>query len=496
MKQFWVDYPALTAKRRFFGLMVGEDQPRVMAEFQKCLATRQAFRVEYRVQRIDGSVRWITSTIQPNFDAEGRPTYVIGTVLDCTEQKLAEEWLHAQNEVLRLTALGVPLRQIFQAIVDMMYRGIDISMVALLQLDNRGHLRVVAGANVPPDYVEAIEAIGVNEANCMCAYSVVAAEPLFSNDFATDPRCEALRSMLRQHDWGSCYTFPILAAHTDQQPTTFCGAPDSAHAPEKVVGLFAIYRSHVGLPTESELEKVSQAAYLANIVIARDHAHQSLLASEHRFRELANAMPQLVWSIAPDGRCNYSNRVLKETIGEHGADDWLNVIHPDDQQQVIDRFTTAMHTGEPYTAEHRLLVQSTQSYRWYLARALPSRDADGNITVWYGAATDIDDLKRTESALREERDRLSAIATSSPSVLFTYMELPDGTQTVPYAAPSIKELIGADPEQLRVDASAWTRRVHVEDIARTRELLEEALADMSSIETVFRFHHPDKGWSG
>ncbi|MDP9111798.1 MAG: hypothetical protein M3M96_09220, partial [Candidatus Eremiobacteraeota bacterium] len=37
--------------------------------------------------------------------------------------------------------------------------------------------------------------------------------------------------------------------------------------------------------------------------------------------------------------------------------------------------------------------------RWQLSRAVPSRDATGQIDRWYGTLTDIDDQKRTADAL-------------------------------------------------------------------------------------------------
>ena len=485
--------PSSSPEETFFGLMHADDRPNLMAEFQKCLQYRQPFRLNYRITRVDGAVRWMTSTGQPYFDQDGRPTHVIGTVVDITEQRLAQQWLHAQNDVLRLIALGVPAREVFQAIVQLLGSGLDVSMVALLQPDGQGRLRLIAGANVPEDYLQAIEAITTDSDNCLCIQSVLEAQPLFSAQLSTDPRAEALRPMIEKHHWGSCCTFPILAMPNESDPPSLFKPLESVTNNEQVVGLFALYRSQPGQPNEKELEKIAQAAHLANIVIARDRTHQSLRESEHRFRELANAMPQLVWANDAQGNGNYGNRLLKETIGQQGMDNWLSVIHPDDQQQTIERFSTALQTGQPYTSEHRMRVLGTQTYRWFLARSVPSRDAAGNITSWYGAATDIEDLKRIESELREERDRLTAIAATSPSVLFTYMELPDGTPTLPYAAPSISELLGMDFQLLRSDPRLVFERIEATDLQQIRKLQTEAEATMDSMETTFRIQHPIKG---
>ncbi len=264
-------------------------------------------------------------------------------------------------------------------------------------------------------------------------------------------------------------------------------------AASQVAGLFVVHRGQISEPCAAEWDKLSQAANLANIVLARDRSRQSLQESEKRFRELADAMPQLVWTNDPQGRCNYGNRLLRDTIGEQGMRDWSTIVHPDDAEQCANRFREAIQTGSPYVVEHRLLVQTTQTYRWFLARAIPSRDADGKINIWYGAATDIDDLKHIEAALRAERDRLSALAATCPSVLFTYMQLADGRHTFPYAAPSIGDLLGVDPQALQTSAQCLIERIDRADGLRLSELLQDAASKMETLEATFPIEHPEKG---
>ena len=485
--------PSSSPEETFFGLMHPDEFPQLMAQFQKCLVDKQAFRLDLRIKSVDGRLRWMNATGQPYFDSEGRPSHMIGTVRDITDQKLSQQWLQAYSDVLRSIAMDVPLPDVFQAIVEMLQKGLDVSMVALLKLDQHRRLKLEAGVNVPEDYAEAIESVHVDTHRCLCSTTILAAEPMYSDHLRTDTRLGALSAIIERHSWGSGCTYPILLAPTE--PTSCSGRPQTTDVNPKpqVAGLFAIYRSPTGVPSEKELDKISQAAHLANIVLERDQTHQSLRESEHRFRELANAMPQLVWTANAQGECNYGNRLLKETIGEDGLRDWLSVVHPDDRQTTMQRYAEAIRTGQPYTVEQRLLLQGTQTYHWFLARSLPSFDADGKLAIWYGAATDIDYLKRTEAALRDERDRLTAIAATCPSVLFTFMELPDGTPTLPYAAPALGELLGVDQKEICRDARCLTDRIDDEDGRRLHELLRSAAEAMSSIETTFRIHHPRKG---
>ncbi len=453
---------------------------------------RKPFRVTYRTTRIDGSIRWMSSTCQPYFDQEGRPTHVIGTVHDITQRKLAEQWLQAQNEVLRSIALGVAVHEVFDAIVRMLRQGLDVAMVALLTLDPNDRLQVVSGVNVPDEYRSVIHAKTIHDASTLCSSCIITAEPLISEQLTIDPRASLLRPAIEKHGWGSCCMYPIMAA----------SEVDNHHARKlegragptsKVAGLFAIYRAKNGRPDDEELERIAQAAHMAHIAISRDLSQKSLRDSEHRFRELANAMPQLVWINTPEGNCTYGNRLLKDTIGEAALSNWIAAIHPDERTQVLGRFEKAIQSGEPYISEHRLFVQNLQAYRWFLARGLPSRDEAGNIDLWYGTATDIDDMKRTEVALREERDRLTTIADICPSVLFTLLEQPDGQPRFLYAAPSIGELLGADLGEIQRDIQSVIERIEADDYQRCRDSLRHAAARMSSVELAFRIHHPTKG---
>jgi PAS domain S-box-containing protein len=134
----------------------------------------------------------------------------------------------------------------------------------------------------------------------------------------------------------------------------------------------------------------------------------TLRASETRFRQMADAMPQIVWGARPDGYVDYYNRRAYELTGVkncEAGDAWLRIVHPDDQGRCGAVWNAAVRAGQPYEAECRLLM-ATGNYRWYLERALPLRDGAGNIIRWYGTSTDIDDQKRAEQALQEMRERL------------------------------------------------------------------------------------------
>lgn len=138
------------------------------------------------------------------------------------------------------------------------------------------------------------------------------------------------------------------------------------------------------------------------VVISRDITARR--EAEQRYRDLADAMPQIVFSARGDGYTDYYNKRwyeftgLDPTLG--GDESFLPILHPDDVQRTLDTWHTAVETRQPFEIEYRLFDRATKSYRWHLARALPVVDERGNVIRWYGTGTDIEDLKRSESEVQ------------------------------------------------------------------------------------------------
>lgn len=131
-------------------------------------------------------------------------------------------------------------------------------------------------------------------------------------------------------------------------------------------------------------------------------ARNALLESDARFRTLADAMPQMVWSTLPDGFHDYYNAqwyaFTGVPAGSTDGEAWNGMFHADDQERAWARWRHSLASGEPYEIEYRLRHRSGE-YRWTLGRALPVRNAEGRIVRWIGTCTDIHDAKRQAAEL-------------------------------------------------------------------------------------------------
>ncbi|MES2603347.1 MAG: DUF4118 domain-containing protein, partial [Pseudomonadota bacterium] len=145
----------------------------------------------------------------------------------------------------------------------------------------------------------------------------------------------------------------------------------------------------------------------------RQRAESNIVQSEERFRQLADAMPQIVWTALPAGEIDYLNRQwfeytgLPQSIGNKG---WAKILHPADAPLTRPRWAESLRSGTPFQLEVRLLQHKTQDYRWHLMRTVAIRDSEGNITHWFGTATDIDEQKRAEEASRYLAEASAALA--------------------------------------------------------------------------------------
>jgi PAS domain S-box-containing protein len=152
------------------------------------------------------------------------------------------------------------------------------------------------------------------------------------------------------------------------------------------------------------------ARSLNRIDSKRRSAAEQLRSSEESFRQLADAMPQIVWTSKPDGWPDYYNQRWFDytgmTLAQTEGAGWGPVLHPDDLQHCIDTWGESVRTGKPYEIKYRFKHAADGVYRWHLGRASAIRDGDGQIMKWFGTCTDIDDQKRAEEALESSHVQL------------------------------------------------------------------------------------------
>jgi len=135
-------------------------------------------------------------------------------------------------------------------------------------------------------------------------------------------------------------------------------------------------------------------------------------SSEPRLRQIIDKIPTLAWCNLPDGSNEFLNRRWHDYTGlspqEAYGEGWKAAIHPEDLSRLTAKLG-ALSDLEPRECEVRLR-RSDGVFRWFLFRIDPLRDETGEVVRSYGSATDIDQLKRTESLRSAEKRTLEMIA--------------------------------------------------------------------------------------
>jgi PAS domain S-box-containing protein len=218
--------------------------------------------------------------------------------------------------------------------------------------------------------------------------------------------------------------------------------------------------------------------------------------SEDSDRVMIDSMPVTAWRCRPDGFVEFFNRRWLEYIG-YSLDkalgwEWTGAIHPDDLDQLRDKWHALVASGESGQMEARLRRGSGE-YRWFLIRMSPSRDDQADIVKWYGTSTDIDELKRTDSSRASKQvideiggseAKLCRIIDTIPALVSGF--LPDGSNE--FMNQRWHDFTGLSAEESQ--RGGWQRPVHPDDLPPLMERFRQARAtgEPGDIETRLRRH--------
>ncbi|MDP1866649.1 MAG: PAS domain-containing protein [Bradyrhizobium sp.] len=228
-------------------------------------------------------------------------------------------------------------------------------------------------------------------------------------------------------------------------------------------------------------------------------ADQALRQSEAEFRTLAEALPHHVWTATPDGSLNWFNPRVHEyagsRIGELDGEKWGKIVHPDDMSGAHAAWTGAIADGKPYEIEFRLR-RADGAFRWFLARAVPARNEQGQIIRWIGTNTDVHDQKLIADQLAElnatlaqrveektrERDRIWNVSQD----LLLVFDRNGVWQTV---NPAWTRTLGWSAAELLNRTAEWLE--HPDDGGITRKQFNKLAECETTIRFESRFRHKD-----
>jgi PAS domain S-box-containing protein len=221
----------------------------------------------------------------------------------------------------------------------------------------------------------------------------------------------------------------------------------------------------------------------------RKAAEEKIREQETELRKLLNVIPHHVCVFGPDAKPIYANQGVQEYFGVDAdqlvAESRINFVHPDDREHFLAERKKGLLTGMAHESEARLL-RHDGTFRWFLFRRKPLKDDRGHILRWYGTATDIEDRKRAEEALRTSRAYLGEAQTLSHTGSFGWK-------------PDTGEIVWSDEtyrifeydRSFKPTIDSVTQRVHPQDRADFQKVIDGASQGATDFEHTYRLLLPD-----
>ena len=357
----------------FFSKFHPEDRKRVVELFDKGRVEKAEFEVDYRIVLPDGTSKYLHTTGHPVLNESGELIEFVGTTMDVTAAKLAEEKIRQSETELRQLVDAIP-QQVFVFSPDWspLFANQQERDYTGLSSEEARSKDAVARVFHPEDLkrLEALRERGSLE----------------SAPFELEAR---IKGKDGQYRWFLIRDNPLL----DDQG--------------RIVRWY-------GTRTD---------------ITGRKQAEEMARQSENELRHILEFTPQHVGVLGPDRARLYLNQASLDYLGlTH--EEWLSrdsrrSVHPDDWDRMTSENQSKFLSGAPHEAEVRL-CRKDGTYRWFFFRYNPLRDEQGRLTRWYVAGTDIEDRKQAEErllsenvALREEIDRASMfeeIVGNSPAL--------------------------------------------------------------------------------
>src|SRR5713101_1140673 len=234
----------------------------------------------------------------------------------------------------------------------------------------------------------------------------------------------------------------------------------------------------VGHPVFNASGDLVQFVGSSTDITERKQGEEKIRQSERELRQVLDFAPLLVGVAKPDRTRIYANQATLDYYGIT-LEDWRSchphrLCHPEDYDRMTSETQSKFLSGTPYETEGRL-PRKDGEYRWFLLRYNPVRDEQGRVIHWYVAATDIEERRQAEDKIRQSEMELRQILDFAPQCVAVLG--PDRDRTRLYTNQTMLDYFGFTLEEWR--SSDRRKYYHPDDWERlTRETQSKFLSGL------------------
>ncbi len=390
VNQYYLDYTGAAAEQirgvGWHSLVHPAEAAAYLAGYLDAVHNRQPYQNRNRIKRHDGEWHWFENYAQPLFDEGNIYRGHVGVSVDVNEQVEAEQSLRASEELRRL-ALASGRMGAWQ-----------------LRLKERS----ITGDAVFSEFFGVPDSLSARPAELylekLTPKSREFIEAIMAQEFESGQEIER-EILLRNGPWIN-------------------------------------WRGRVRMDDPAIMDGISFD------VTDRVRTAEVLTENEDRLRTVLEGIPQLVWRGHDHGEWTWASSQWMSFTGQSQQQSigrgWLDAVHPDDRELTQSAWVRADAEGV-LDVEYRILRASDRTYVWHHARALPVRSPSGSILEWLGTSTDVEELKRTESARREAEENFRLFVENVQEYALVQTD-PEGR--IISWNPGAQRLFGYLPEQM------------------------------------------------
>lgn len=311
----------------------------------QAVSEHRSYQHEFRIIRLDGSIRWIAGRGEPFFDDGGRPVRMIGVVIDITERKQAEERLREYEKAME------GLEEMI-VVVDRNYRYV---------IANRAFL--------------AYQGLTRDELVGHFAHELLNKD--VSEKVAKKKLDECFQGNVVKYELR--YAYPQL------------GERD----------LFIQY-----FPIQGP-KGIDRVACIFQDITERKQAEEAIRKSEERFQLATRATHDVVWDWDLIANTVWWNENFKTLFGyrpeeiEPGIASWKNRLHPEDKERISASIHAAIEEGKQFWSDEYRFRRADGSDAIILDHGYVIRDEQGKAIRMIGAMTDMTERKRAEEEIKK-----------------------------------------------------------------------------------------------
>ncbi|SMP28888.1 PAS domain-containing sensor histidine kinase [Chryseobacterium profundimaris] len=173
-------------------------------------------------------------------------------------------------------------------------------------------------------------------------------------------------------------------------------------------------------PTGEVYAILNMAVDITDLVLAKKEIQER----EKKFRDLADSMPQFVWTCDNRGEITYMNKSWYRYTGSSENENQTSLVksmmRPETIGKVDQTWEECVRTNTPFVMEYELEDPTQKgNYRWFLGRAIPNFSENGEVNQWTGTFTDINEFKQLET----QKDNFLGIASHELKTPLTSLKL-------------------------------------------------------------------------